>query len=98
MLRRAVGRESLLGGQGLRTLALVSFLAPVWPRMDVGSLPDIESHRDLHIWIIEVRARPVSSVGATEWVRSPELGFSGPPLRVPPTPEGGGGRRGGAVS
>lgn len=23
--------------------------------MDIGSLPDIESHRDLHIWIIEVR-------------------------------------------
>lgn len=45
------------GGQGLRTLALVvSSLCPAWPRMDINKgLPAIQSHKDLHVWIIEVR-------------------------------------------
>ena len=56
--------EFLLGGQGLRALTLGSFLTPIWPRMDVSRLPAIESHRDLHIWIIEVRGRTDSGTGA----------------------------------
>lgn len=44
-------------------MALVSFLTPAWPRMDTKSLPDIESQRDLHIWIIEVGAWPASCHG-----------------------------------
>ncbi|XP_042812119.1 villin-like protein isoform X1 [Panthera leo] len=49
------------GGRGLRTLALVSSLVPTWPRMDVNKgLPAIDSHRDLHVWIIEnLRMEPV---------------------------------------
>lgn len=38
------------------------------------SLPAIESHRDLHIWIVEVRGRTVRSAGAG--VRSLRQGFS----------------------
>lgn len=50
-------RTGVAGGRdpGLRTPARVSSLTPSGSRMDTRrGLPDIESHRDLHIWIIEV--------------------------------------------
>lgn len=61
-LWRAVGGESSCleprgpgGDPGLRTPARVSSPTPSGSRMDTRrGLPDIESHRDLHIWIIEV--------------------------------------------
>lgn len=88
-------------GQGLRTLALVSSLTPSWPRMDITmGLPAIDSRRDLHIWIIEVRDTP-------RWQRwcHRECVVSGirPFLRLnselpPPPPEGPGCVCGGGTS
>nr|XP_020770505.1 villin-like protein isoform X3 [Odocoileus virginianus texanus] len=49
-----LGAQRTGGGPGLRTPARVSSLTPSGSRMDTRrGLPDTESHRDLHIWIIE---------------------------------------------
>lgn len=70
------------GNPGLRTPALVSSLTPSCSRMDPRrGLPNTESHRDLHIWIIEVS----STTRQKSWW-SRRLGF--------PHPEGHGWGRG----